>query len=64
MSIIFIILFILACYELSKWLDLMLGMRDEDISEVDFTLLDLIKLIASACYFVWFLLKYINSFLE
>lgn len=63
MPIIFIILFILACYELSKWLDLMLGMRDEDISEVDFTLFDLILLIASACYFVWFLLKYVNSFL-
>lgn len=63
MPIIFVILFILACYELSKWLDLMLGMRDEDISEVDFTLLDLILLIVSACYFVWFLLKYINSFL-
>lgn len=63
MPIIFIILFILACYELSKWLDLMLGMRDEDISEVDFTFLDLILLIVSACYFVWFLLKYVNSFL-
>lgn len=63
MPIIFVILFILACYELSKWLDLMLGMRDEDISEVDFTLLDLVLLIVSACYFVWFLLKYINSFL-
>ena len=63
MPIIFIILFILACYELSKWLDLMLGMRDEDISEVDLTLLDLILLIVSACYFVWFLLKYVNSFL-
>ena len=63
MPIIFVIWFILACYELSKWLDLMLGMRDEDISEVDLTLLDLVLLIVSACYFVWFLLKYINSFL-
>lgn len=63
MPIIFIILFILACYELSKWLDLMLDMRDEDISEVDLTLFDLILLIVSACYFVWFLLKYVNSFL-
>ena len=63
MHIILVILFILACYELSKWLDLMLGMRDEDISEVDLTLLDLVLLIVSACYFVWFLLKYINSFL-
>ncbi len=64
MPIIFIILFILACYELSKWLDLMLGMRDEDISEVDFTLFDLILLIVSACYFVWFLLKYVSSYLN
>ena len=64
MHIILVILFILACCELSKWLDLMLGIRDEDISEVDLTLLDLVLLIVSACYFVWFLLKYINSFLE
>lgn len=64
MSIIFIILFILACYELSKWLDLMLGMHDEDISEVDLTFLDLILLIVSACYFVWFLLKYVSSYLN
>ena len=64
MPIIFIILFILACYELSKWLDLMLGMRDEDISEVDLTLFDLILLIISACYFVWFLLKYVSSYLN
>ena len=64
MPIIFIILFILACYELSKWLDLMLGKRDEDISEVDFTLLDIILLIISACYFVWFLLKYVSSYLN
>ena len=63
MHIILIILFIIACYELSKWLDMMLGMRDEDISEVDLSLFDLIRLIASACYFVWFLLKYVNSFL-
>lgn len=64
MPIIFIILFILACYELSKWLDLMLGKRDEDISEVDLTLLDIILLIISACYFVWFLLKYVSSYLN
>lgn len=63
MHIILVILFIIACYELSKWLDLMLGMRDEDISEVDLSVFDFIRLIASACYFVWFLLKYINSFL-
>ena len=63
MHIFLVILFIIACYELSKWLDLMLGMRDEDISEVDLTLFDLILLIVSACYFVWFLLKYVNSFL-
>ena len=64
MHIIFVILFILACYELSKWLDMMLGMRDEDISEVDLSFLDLILLIVSACYFVWFLLKYVSSYLN
>lgn len=64
MPIIFVILFILACYELSKWLDLMLGICDEDISEVDLSLFDLIRIIASACYFVWFLLKYVNSYLN
>ena len=64
MHIILVILFILACCELSKWLDLMLGIRDEDISEVDLSPLDLIRIVASVCYFVWFLLKYINSYLN
>ena len=64
MHIFLVILFILACYELSKWLDLMLGIRDEDISEVDLSLLDLIRIIASSCYFVWFLLKYVDSYLN
>lgn len=64
MHIFLVILFIIACYELLKWLDLMLGIHDEDISEVDLSLLDLIRIIASACYFVWFLLKYVNSYLN
>jgi hypothetical protein len=64
MHIFLVILFIIACWELSKWLDLMLGLRDEDISEVDLSLLDLIRIIASACYFVWFLLKYVSSYLN
>jgi hypothetical protein len=64
MHIFLVILFIIACWELSKWLDLMLGLRDEDISEVDLSLLDLIRIIASACYFVWFLLKYVNNYLN
>ena len=64
MHVLLVILFIIACCELSKWLDLMLGIRDEDISEVDLSLLDLIRIIASACYFVWFLLKYVSSYLN
>lgn len=64
MNFILVILFIIACCELSKWLDLMLGIHDEDISEVDLSLLDLIRIIASACYFVWFLFKYIDSYLN
>jgi hypothetical protein len=64
MHIFLVILFIIACCELSKWLDLMLGIHDEDISEVDLSLLDLIRIITSACYFVWFLLKYVNSYLN
>ena len=64
MHIILIILFILACYELSKWLDLMLDMRDEDISEVDLSPFDFIRIVISAVYFVWFLFKYITSYLN
>ena len=63
MHILLVILFVLACYELSKWLDLILDMRDEDISEVDLSPLDFIRIILSAVYFVWFLFKYMNSFL-
>lgn len=64
MHIFLVILFIIACCELSKWLDLMLGIRDDDISEVDLSLFDLIRIIVSACYFVWFLLKYVSSYLN
>lgn len=64
MNVILVILFIVTCWELSKWLDLLLGIRDEDISEVDLSFLDLIRIVASASYFVWFLLKYISSYLE
>lgn len=64
MHILLVISFIIACCELSKWLDLMLGIHDEDISEVDLTLFDIILLIISACYFVWFLLKYVSSYLN
>ena len=64
MHIFLVILFIIAFCELSKWLDLMLGIHDEDISEVDLSLFDLIRIIASACYFVWFLLKYVNSYIN
>lgn len=64
MHIFLVILFIIACCELSKWLDLMLGIHDEDISEVDLSLFDILLLIISACYFVWFLLKYVSSYLN
>lgn len=63
MHILLVILFIIACCELSKWLDLMLGIHDEDISEVDLSPLDFIRIVISAVYFVWFLFKYMNSFL-
>ena len=64
MHVILIILFIISCYELSKWLDFMLGIRDEDISEVDLSPFDFVRIIASAGYFVWFLLKYVDSYLS
>ena len=64
MNIFLVILFIIACCELLKWLDLMLSIRDEDISEVDLSLFDLIRIVVSACYFVWFLIKYVSSYLN
>ena len=64
MHIFLVILFIIACCELLKWLDLMLSIRDEDISEVDLSLFDLIRIVVSACYFVWFLIKYVSSYLN
>lgn len=64
MHIILVILFIFACLELSKWLDLISGTLDEDITEIDLSFIDLLRIIASAVYFVWFLLKYISSYLN
>lgn len=62
MDIILIILFILACCELSKWLDILLGVIDLDISDIDISLVDVIRIIVSAAYFVWFLFKYVISY--
>lgn len=62
MDIILIILFILACCELSKWLDILLGVIDLDISDIDISLVDVIRLMVSAAYFVWFLFKYVISY--
>lgn len=62
MDIILIILFILACCELSKWLDILLGIIDLDISDIDFSPIDIVRLVVSAVYFVWFLFKYVISY--
>lgn len=62
MDIILIILFILACCELSKWLDILLGVIDLDISDIDISLVDVVRIIVSATYFVWFLFKYVISY--
>ena len=62
MDIILIILFILACCELSKWLDILLGIIDLDISDIDFSPIDVVRLVVSAVYFVWFMFKYVMSY--
>lgn len=62
MDIILIILFILACCELSKWLDILLGIIDLDISDIDIGLVDVLRIIVSAAYFVWFIFKYVISY--
>lgn len=62
MDIILIILFILACCELSKWLDILLGVIDSDISDIDISLVNVIRLVVSAAYFVWFMFKYVISY--
>ena len=62
MDIILIILFILACCELSKWLDILLGIIDLDISDIDISLVDVIRLVVSAAYFVWFIFKYVLNY--
>lgn len=62
MDIILIILFILACCEVSKWLDILLGVIDLDISDIDISLVNVIRLVVSAAYFVWFMFKYVISY--
>ena len=62
MDIILIILFILACCELSKWLDILLGIIDLDISDIDISLVDIVRIVVSSAYFVWFIFKYVLSY--
>ena len=62
-NVLLIILFVLACLNLAKWADIILGFLETEIDVVEFTGLDIILLIASALYVVWFLIDFSYSFM-
>lgn len=62
-NVLLIILFALACLNLAKWADTILGFLDAEIDVVEFTGLDIILLVASAVYVVWFLIDFSYSFM-
>lgn len=48
---------------LAKWADIILGFLETEIDVVEFTGLDIILLVASALYVVWFLIDFSYSFM-
>lgn len=62
-NVLLIILFALACLNLAKWADIILGFLETEIDVVEFTGLDIILLVASALYIVWFLIDFSYSFM-
>ena len=62
-NVLLIILFVLACLNLAKWAYIILGFLETEIDVVEFTGLDVILLVASALYVVWFLIDFSYSFM-
>lgn len=62
-NVLLIILFILACLNLGRWFDEFSAFLELEITELEFTILDIILLIISIVYALWFIVHFARSFI-
>lgn len=62
-NVLLIILFVLACLNLGRWFDEFTAFLELEIDELEFTNLDIVLLVISMVYVIWFIVHFARSFI-
>ena len=62
-NVLLIILFVLACLNLGRWFDEFTAFLELEINELEFTTLDIVLLVISMVYAIWFIDHFAMSFI-
>lgn len=62
-NVLLIILFVLACLNLGRWFDEFTAFLELEIDELEFTTLDIVLLVISMVYVIWFIVHFARSFI-
>lgn len=62
-NVLLIILFVLACLNLGRWFDEFTAFLELEINELEFTTLDIVLLVISMVYVIWFIVHFARSFI-
>ena len=62
-NVLLIILFVLACLNLGRWFDEFTAFLELEINELEFTTFDIVLLIISMVYAIWFIVHFARSFI-
>lgn len=62
-NVLLIILFVLACLNLGRWFDEFTAFLELEINELEFTTLDIVLLVISMVYAIWFIVHFARSFI-
>lgn len=62
-NVLLIILFILACLNLGRWFDEFTAFLEFEITELEINTLDIILLVISLVYALWFIIHFARSFI-
>lgn len=62
-NVLLIILFVLACLNLGRWFDEFTAFLELEINELEFTTLDIVLLVISMIYVIWFIVHFARSFI-
>ena len=62
-NVLLIILFVLACLNLGRWFDEFTAFLELEINELEFSTLDIVLLVISMVYAIWFIVHFARSFI-